>query len=59
MNRRDTITALLALGTAAGPLAGRTQPTATTQRKTLGVLTLPTAQDAERVSLGGFRAALK
>ena len=39
MNRRDTLSALLALGAAAGQLCVRAQPNPSTQSKTLGILT--------------------
>ena len=62
MNRRNAISALLALSTANGPLGVRAQSTPTAQNRTLGILTLTSAldaQDAKRGWLGGFRAALK
>ena len=62
MNRRDTISALLALGAATGQLGARAQSTASLQRRTLGVLALTSAQDAADDKLGwmgSFRSALK
>lgn len=59
MDRRDTITALLALGMAAGPRAARGQAKPPTQGKTLGVLATGSSQDVERTFLPVFRAGLK
>lgn len=59
MDRRDTITALLALGITAGPRATRAQTKPSTQGKTLGVLATGSSQDVERGFLPVFRAGLK
>jgi len=62
MNRRDTLAALLALGTTTGPFRARAQSTPTVQNKTLGLLTLASAQDAQEAKRGwlpGFRTELK
>jgi putative ABC transport system substrate-binding protein len=59
MDRRDTITALLALGIAMGPRVARAQAKPSTQSKTLGVLSTASSQDLERVFLPVFRAELK
>lgn len=59
MDRRDTITALLVLGTTAGPRAVRAQAEASTHGKTLGVLATGSSQDVERAFLPVFRAELK
>jgi putative ABC transport system substrate-binding protein len=59
MNRRDAISALIALGTATGPLGLRAQSNPSARSKTLGVLTDASTQDAERFWLGEFRAKLK
>jgi len=59
MNRRDAINALLALGTASGPLGVRAQCTPSAQGRTLGILSRQSSQDAERFWLGVFRANLK
>jgi len=59
VNRRDTITALFALGTAAAPLWLRAQSKPSAQRRTLGVLTPISSQDAERLFLGALRGELK
>jgi putative ABC transport system substrate-binding protein len=58
MRRRDAISALLALSSAAGP-GVRAQSKPSTQGKTLGILTLASSQDAERLWLPGLRAKLK
>jgi putative ABC transport system substrate-binding protein len=59
MDRRDTITALLALGLAARPRATRAQAKPSTPGKTLGVLSSGSSQVTERLLLGAFRAELK
>lgn len=59
MNKRDTITALLALAVTAGPRAARAQAKPSTQGKTLGVLATGSSQDVERAFLPVFRAELK
>ena len=59
MDRRDTITALFALGIAAGPRASRAQAKPSTQAKALAVLAPGSSQDVERFFLGVFRAELK
>jgi putative ABC transport system substrate-binding protein len=59
MNRRDAVHTLLALGAAGGPLGVRAQSNPSAQGKTLGILTLASAQDAERFWLPGLRAKLK
>jgi putative tryptophan/tyrosine transport system substrate-binding protein len=59
MNRRDAVNALLALGSAAGPMGVRAQSTPSGQSKTLGILTLASHQLAERFWLPGLRAKLK
>ena len=59
MDRRDTITALLALGIAAGPRGTRAQAKPSTQGKSLAVLAPGSSQDVERFFLGVFRAELK
>ena len=59
MNRRDTITALLALGTTAGSRVARAQSKPAVQTKTLGVLVPMSSQDAERLFRGALRAELK
>ena len=58
MHRRDAISALLALGPAAG-LGVRAQSSASAQSKTLGILTLASLQDAERLWMPALRAQLK
>jgi putative tryptophan/tyrosine transport system substrate-binding protein len=59
MNKRGAISALLALG-AASRLAGvRAQSTRLVRGNRLGVLTLVSAQDAERIWLSTFRATLR
>lgn len=59
MDRRDTITALLAIGMSAAPRAARAQAKPSTQGKTLAVLATGSSQDVERVFLPAFRAGLK
>jgi putative ABC transport system substrate-binding protein len=59
MRRRDAISAFLALSSAAGPLGARAQTNPPAQSKTLGILTLASAQDAERFWLPGLRIKLK
>ena len=59
MNKREAITALFALGSATGPLAARAQSNPSAQSKTLGILTLASAEDAERFWLPALRAKLK
>lgn len=59
MDRRDTITALLALGIAAGPRAARAEANPSKQGKTLAVLAPGSSQEVERYFLGMFRAELK
>jgi len=59
MHRRDAISALLTLGSAAVPLSMRAQANSPAQSKTLGILTLVATQDAERFWLPGLRAKLK
>jgi putative ABC transport system substrate-binding protein len=59
MHRRDAISALLALGSAAGPLGLRAQSNPSAQTKVLGILTLLSTQEAERIWLPGLRAELK
>ena len=59
MNRRDAISALLALGTAAGQREARAQSSPSAQKRTLGLLTPALARNAERQWLGEFRARLK
>ena len=59
MNRRDTLSALLALGSATGPLGVRAQSNPSTQSKTLGILTHAPTEFAERILLPGLRATLK
>ena len=59
MNRRNTITALLALGMVAGPRVARAQASPSAPSRTLGVLVPGSAQDAERPVLGAVRAKLK
>ena len=59
MNRRDAITAFLALGTAAGSFVVRAQATPYPQSRTLGILTRVSSQDAERLVLGALRTELK
>ena len=59
MHRRDALSALLSLGSAGAPLGLHAQSNPSTQIKTLGILTLSTTQDAERLWLPGLRAKLK
>jgi putative tryptophan/tyrosine transport system substrate-binding protein len=59
MNRRDAVNALLALGSAVGPLGLRAQSAPSAQSKTLGILTLASPQDAERLWMPAFRAKLR
>jgi putative ABC transport system substrate-binding protein len=59
MDRRDTLTALLALGIATGPRASHAQLKPSTQTRTLAVLASGSSQDVERFFLGVFRSELK
>lgn len=59
MHRRDAISALLTLGSAAVALSVRAQSNPSAQSRTLGFLTLASAQDAERLWMPGLRAKLK
>ncbi len=59
MNKRDAISAVIALSSAAWPLGVRAQSHPSGQSKTLGILTLAPTQDAERIWLPGLRAKLK
>ena len=59
MHRRDAIAALLALSSAAGPLGVRAQSSPSAQSKTLGIFTMASAQDAERLWMPALRAKLK
>jgi putative ABC transport system substrate-binding protein len=59
MNRRGAVHTLLALGSAGGPLGVGAQSNPSGQRKTLGILTLASHQDAERFWLPGLRTKLK
>jgi putative tryptophan/tyrosine transport system substrate-binding protein len=59
MNRRGAVSALLALGTAAGPLGPRAQSTPPAGSRTLGILTRQSSDDVERLWLGALRAELK
>jgi putative tryptophan/tyrosine transport system substrate-binding protein len=59
MDRRDSITALLALGMASGPRSVRAQARPSMPGKSLAVLAPGSSQDVERMFLGVFRAELK
>jgi putative tryptophan/tyrosine transport system substrate-binding protein len=59
MNKRDAISALLAFGAASRLVRVHAQSTPTAHGKRLGVLTLVSALDAERIWLGTFRTTLK
>ena len=59
MRRRDAVSALLALGSTAELVSVRAQSNPSKQSKTLGILTLASAQDAERLWMPGLRAKLK
>jgi len=59
MNRRDTVTALLALSAAASPLGARAQARSSEQTRTLGVLTRGSVPDVERLLLVALRTELK
>jgi putative ABC transport system substrate-binding protein len=59
MNRRDIITALLALGTAAGASVARPQSRPPAPSRTLGILVPGSSEDVERPILGVVRAQLK
>jgi putative ABC transport system substrate-binding protein len=59
MNRRESIAALLALGTLAGSPGARAQAPARTHVRTVGVLGTLSSQDMERFGLGRLRADLK
>ena len=58
MYRRKTVIALLASGLAAGTLPVHAQSGPSTQRRTIGLLSLATAKDAERFWMPGLRARL-
>ena len=58
MNRRQTVIALLASGSAGGSLGVRAQSVSSAQVRTLGLLSLATAKDAERFWMPGLRAKL-
>lgn len=53
------MSSILALSATAGPLGLRAQTKPSAQSKTLGILTMASAQDAERFWLPGLRAKLK
>lgn len=59
MNRRDTVAALLALATSAGPIGATAQSTPSGRSRTLGILARPSSRDAEGIWLGRFRTELK
>ena len=58
MNRRQTVIALLASGSAGGSVGVRAQSVSSAQVRTLGLLSLATAKDAERFWMPGLRAKL-